>query len=344
MPEAADHRDGELALRVGAEIVAILDWSLDRGDQSLIALYEQAKRMQWNGSVDIDWRMPVDFGALLPVGSEFAVATFRASPIADRGRPCWDAFRWQVQAWMVCQFLHSEQAALVASARLAEVVPDADAKFCAISQAGDEARHTEVFGRYVRMHVADPYPVNEALRSVFQDALGARDWDFVALAIQCLVEPVALAGFRLAGTTFHDPLIKQIVAKVARDEARHVSFGTVLLRDVIPQMASAELADREEYVLTAVELLRRRFLLADVWERMDVDVQVGTAFAARDPGLSAYRQALFSRVVPMLANIGLLTPRVVDGLSGLDLLDGAARRVIERQTQGRLTSRSRLIR
>lgn len=328
--------DGADRLSVDADVTAILTWCYDSPGDRIAALYESAKLAQWNATTEIDWSLEVPFGSPLPDGSDYALGTFASSPIANRGRAAWDAFRWEVQGWMVCQFLHGEQAALVSSARLAEVVPDLRSKFYAISQAGDEARHTEAFSRYVRENVPQPYPVSPALLLLFQHALAAREWDFTALAIQCLVEPIALAGFRMAGATFHDDLVKQILAKIARDEARHVSFGVLLLKDVIPAMTARERADREEFVLETVALMRRRFLLGDVWERLEVPHTEGTEFAEHDPGLIAYRKVLFSRVVPMLAHIGLLTPPVVDGLEKLQLLDQAAVRTVHRVRRGDL--------
>ncbi|MFF4588369.1 ferritin-like domain-containing protein [Streptomyces sp. NPDC001388] len=321
---------GDARLSVSVPVSAVLSWEYDTPPTRLSHLYESAKLAQWNASTDIDWSLPVPFGAPLPEGSAHALGTFTSSPLAKRGKAAWDAFRWEVQGWMVCQFLHGEQAALVACARLAEALPDVESKLCVISQAGDEARHVEAFSRYAREHIPRPYPVTEALRSLFSDALTAREWEYTALAIQCLVEPVALAGFRLAGAAFHDDLIKQIMVKVARDEARHVSFGVLMLNQILPELTAAERADREEFVLESVALLRRRFLLADVWERLGVNARDGARFALGDPGLAAYRRSLFSRVVPLLAQVGLLTAPVVSGLERLDLLDGAAVRTVER--------------
>ncbi|MEV0282113.1 ferritin-like domain-containing protein [Streptomyces sp. NPDC050610] len=317
-------------MTVDATVVALLDWDYGAPATRLSQIYESAKLAQWNASTDIDWDTPVAFGSPLPEGSAYALATYRSSPLADRGKEGWDAFRWEVQSWMVCQFLHGEQAALVSCARLAEVLPGVENKLCMISQAGDEARHVEAFGRYVREHVREPFPVTGALQSLFKDALVAREWEFTVLAIQCLVEPVALAGFRLAETTFNDTLIKQIMTKVARDEARHVSFGVLLLKEVLPELTTAERARQEEFVLDSVALLWRRFLLADVWERLGIDRTEGIGFATHSPELISYRRALFSRVVVMLAQIGLLTPVVVAGLERLNLLDGVTMRTAER--------------
>ncbi|MDH6128367.1 ferritin-like domain-containing protein [Kitasatospora sp. GP82] len=324
------HPDGRTRLTIETGVAAVLTGDYGSLAGGMATLYEGAKAAQWNAATDIDWSLEVPFGEPLPDGSEYALGTFRLSPLGGRGSAVWDRFRWETQAWMVCQFLHGEQAAMLASARLAEVLPDIEAKFCAVSQAGDEARHVEVFARYVREHVPQPYPVSGGLRHLFEDALGAADWDLLALAMQCLVEPLALAGFRLAGATFHDDLIQQIVRRVARDEARHVSFGVLLLQDVVPQLSSAELVRREEFLIESVELMRRRFLLGDLWERFEVPLSDGAAFARSDPGLVAYRQALFSRVVAMLARIGLLTPRVVASLERMDLLSRIGARTVAR--------------
>ena len=72
--------------------------------------------------------------------------------------------------------------------------------------------------------------------------------------------------------------------------------------------------------------MRRRFLLEDVWDRLDVDRAEGVDFAAHDELMVTYRRAIFSRVVVALSQIGLLTERVRDGLAKLDLLDFAGGR------------------
>jgi hypothetical protein len=226
---------------------------------------------------------------------------------------------------MVSQFLHGEQGALVVASRLVEVVPDLDSKFYAASQAADEARHVEVFSRYLREKVPAPYPITAPLAELLEDLLADSRWDITALGMQIVVEALAMAAFRLAENTFHDDLICQITRLVARDEARHVSFGVLALEGIYAQMTRAELADREEMVLNAASLMRQRFLLEDVWERMEVNRDEGVGFAAHDALMVKYRQAIFAKVVSALGNIGLLTPRVRTGLERLDLLGFADR-------------------
>ncbi|MFE9535773.1 ferritin-like domain-containing protein [Streptomyces sp. NPDC006691] len=301
-----------------------LSWDYTPRTPQLQRLYQRAQEQQWSAAEDVDWTVAVPFGEPLPDGTDFARASFEASPMAVRGRPMWDTFRWELQSWLVSQFLHGEQAALAAAARLVQELPDVESKLCAASQVTDEARHVEAFARYLREKIPQPYAVNEALHALLRDVLSDARWDITALGMQIVVEALAMAAFRLAGTTFHDPLIRRITTLVARDEARHVSFGVLSLREVHRQLTSAERADREELVLDAAALMRRRFLLGDLWERLEVDHTAGIQYAATDRAMVAYRRTVFTRVVSALDHIDLLTGRVRQGLERLDLLgDGS---------------------
>lgn len=307
-------------MQVNSSLESVLDWDYESTKPAMRALYEKAKISQWSGEHDIDWSIEVPFGEPLPDTSWFSVAAFSSSPLAAGGKPLWDTFQWELQSWMVSQFLHGEQGALVVAGRLAATLPDLDSKSCAASQAVDEARHAEVFGRYLSEHVPEPYPIASSLHALLTDILSDNRWDVTALGMQILVEALAMAAFRLADRTFHDSLIRSIVRLVARDEARHVSFGVLSLEDVYDELTTVERAEREEIVLEGAALMRRRFLLEDVWERLEVDSSAGMEFAATNDLMVAYRQAIFARVVTALGRIGLMTPKVHDGLAKLDLL------------------------
>lgn len=307
-------------LHVNSSLESVLDWGYESSRPSMRALYEKAKRAQWSAEDDVDWTIEVPFGEPLPGTSWFSVAAFSASPLAHGGKPLWDTFQWELQSWMVSQFLHGEQGALVVAGRLAATLPDLESKYCAASQAVDEARHAEVFARYLSEHVPEPYPIASSLNTLLTDILADDRWDITALGMQILVEALAMAAFRLADRTFHDALIRTIVRLVARDEARHVSFGVLSLEAVYRELTTAELAVREEVVLEGAALMRRRFLLEDVWARLGIDTAAGVEFAASNELMVAYRQAIFARVVTALGRIGLMTPKVHDGLAKLDLL------------------------
>jgi hypothetical protein len=272
----------------------------------------------------IDWSA----GGGLQPDAAWALAAFASSPLARHGAGIWDAFRREFQGWMACQFLHGEQGALEATRRLEMLLPDADARAYAGVQVADEARHVEAFARYVRERVPEPYALSPPLGRLLDGALRERRWDFVVLGMQVIVESLALSAFRLASGTFADPLLQQISALVARDETRHVSFGVLLLRDAYRDLSASARAEREEFVLEAAELTSRRFLFGDIWQRLGVDVVEGEAFAAGNPTMVAWRQAVFAKVVTSVARIGLAGPGLRDGLERLGLLSAAGRRAL----------------
>lgn len=313
-------------MAVISPVTTALTWDYEPSSRSLSSVYERAKLGQWNASTDIDWSVEVPFGAPLPDDSYFALASFEASPLAGRGRPAWDTFRWELQSWMVSQFLHGEQGALAVAGRLMQALPVIDGKYCAAAQAVDEARHVEAFSRYLREKIPSPYPITSPLEALLRDILADSRWDITALGMQIIVEALAMAAFRLANTTFHDDLIREITRLVARDEARHVSFGVLSLEGIYGAMTSAERAEREELVLESASLMRRRFLLEDVWERLEADRRAGMSWAATNDLMVAYRQAIFTKVISALARLGLMTRRVRDGLAGLELLGFAGGR------------------
>jgi hypothetical protein len=307
-------------LCVPASVDAILNWDYDVHAPKVAALSERALNAQWNASVDLDWSIDVPFGAPLRHDSDYAIASFASAPFAHRGKRLLDAFRWELQSWMVSQFLHGEQGALIVAARLVELIPGVEGKTHAAIQAVDEARHVEVFSRYLRENVPAPYPVSGPLESLLSDILADSRWDVTAVGMQIVVEALAMAAFRLADSTFHDQLIKDIARLVARDEARHVSFGVLALAGSYSEMTRPELADREDMVLEAASTTRRRFMFEEVWERLDVPAAQGIEFAAHNEMMVKYRQAIFRKAVSALRAIGLLTDRVIGGLAALDLL------------------------
>ena len=59
---------------------------------------------------------------------------------------------------------------------------------------------------------------------------------------------------------------------------------------------------------------------------MEVDRAEGVEYASSNELMIKYRQGIFAKVVVALGNIGLMTPRVRDGLDKLDLLGFATPR------------------
>jgi hypothetical protein len=307
---------------VPASGAARFSWEYDDGRQRLLDLYQRGKDKQWDAAKRIDWDQPVDPSNVMEAGEEI-------TPI--HGSRQWeklnqaerDEVKHHLSAWLFSQFLHGEQGALTVAARIVESVPDMDSKFYAATQAMDEARHVELFSRFVKEKIGLFYPVNPDLAKLLADALSDSRWDMPYLGMQVLIEGLALAAFGVHRDIAGNPLVKQVLAYVMQDEARHVAFGRLALRDYYAQLTSSELADREEFVVEGCYLMRNRFIAREVWERLEFDVAECVEFSERSPVQQAFRQLLFSRIVPCVKDIGLWGPKVQRAYVDLGVMDAA---------------------
>jgi hypothetical protein len=232
-------------------------WSYDSKRERLLALYQKGKDKQWDAGKRINWDVEVDATNAVSLPFEF-------QPLV--GCPAWEKLSTQQKAefgrhqsaWLFSQFLHGEQGALTVAAKLVESVPDMDAKFYAATQVLDEARHLELFSRFVRDKVGLDYPVNTDLLSLIESALRDGRWDFPYLAMQVLIEGLALAAFGVHRDMTTNTLVKQLLTYVMQDEARHVAFGRLALRGYYAELSEAERADREDFVVEGCHLMRNR--------------------------------------------------------------------------------------
>src|SRR4051812_45588427 len=134
-------------------------------------------------------------------------------------------------SWQFSQFLHGEQGAMITAAKIVETVPDIDSKFYSATQTMDEARHVEIFSKFLHEKIGMIYPINNNLQNLLGDTLTDSRWDMPYLGMQVLIEGLALAAFGVIRDWATKPLPKQILAYVMQDEARHVAFGRMALRD-----------------------------------------------------------------------------------------------------------------
>jgi hypothetical protein len=152
-----------------------------------------------------------------------------------------------------------------------ESVPDLDSKFYAATQTMDEARHAETYARFLQEKVQLLYPINPSLKALLDDTLSDSRWDMPYLGMQVLIEGLALAAFGLLRDMTTKPLPKQILAYVMQDEARHVAFGRLALKDYYAELTTKEREEREEFVVEGCYLMRDRFRMQEVWENMGLD-------------------------------------------------------------------------
>ncbi|TDV57601.1 ribonucleotide reductase beta subunit family protein with ferritin-like domain [Actinophytocola oryzae] len=282
----------------------VFDWEYDEGRDRLLSLYEKGKQKQWDGAERLDWSIEIDKGNPMGVPEQ---------TIAIYGSRVWDSLgekdrgmvRHHLASWQFSQFLHGEQGALICSSKIVHTVPGLDAKFYAATQVMDEARHVEVYSRYLREKLELAYPINPGLKSLLDEVITDSRWDMTYLGMQVLIEGLALAAFALIRDIATEPLAKTLNAYVMQDEARHVAFGRLALRDFYPELTQAERAEREEFCVEACYLMRQRFLGEEVWRNLDIDADECIDYMRHSEHFKRFQSHLFSRIVPTLNDIGL---------------------------------------
>jgi hypothetical protein len=295
---------------------AIFTWDYEKGARpALNKLYEKAKKNQWNGETDLPWETEVDQEAvvLANAAAQGAMTGLGGEGLDLAGTPFekWDEKQWiqlgiESQNWTLSQFMHGEQGALVCTAKIVETVPWIDAKYYAATQVMDEARHVEVFAKYLDTKLSGHYPINAHLGLLLDDIVNDSEWDMTYLGMQIMVEGLALAAFGFIHQLTTEPLLKQLLRYVMADEARHVAFGVLSLKEVYEDMTAAELRHRQEFAFEAAVRMRDRFLQQEVWDRMGLPVKETIKLVMQAPERQIFQQMLFTKIVPNCKKLGLL--------------------------------------
>jgi hypothetical protein len=297
------------AVKNNSETTFTWDYSLAR--PPLRKLYEKAKTGQWNGTTDLPWATDVDVEATiaadqLSIGVGIDPTFYIGTALEKWDNKQWLEFGIESRRWTLSQFLHGEQGALVCTAKIVETVPWYDAKLYASTQVVDEARHVEVFARYLDEKMGGGYPVNAHLKLLLDDIIADSRWDMTYLGMQIMIEGLALAAFGYLHQLTGEPLLKQLLRYVMSDEARHVAFGVLSLKEVYEGMTDAEMKDRQEFAFEASIRMRDRFLQQEVWERMGVQPKDVVPLVLQDPTRAFFQQMLFAKIVPNCKKLGLL--------------------------------------
>jgi hypothetical protein len=290
---------------------ALFTWDYSLARPNLRRLYEKAKTGQWNGTTDLPWETPVDIEATIAadqaaIGAGIDPSQYADTPLAKWGEKEWVEFGIEGRRWSLSQFLHGEQGALLCTAKITETVPWYDAKLYASTQVVDEARHVEVFARYLEEKLGGGYQVNAHLRMLLDDIIKDSRWDMTYLGMQVMVEGLALAAFGFMHQLTGEPLLKQLLRYVMSDEARHVAFGVLSLQEAYAGMTDAEIKERQEFAYEASVRMRDRFLQQEVWEKMGVKPKEIVPLVLQDPTRMMFQQMLFAKIVPNCKKLGLL--------------------------------------
>ena len=298
---------------------ATFRWEYQDGNDNLLRLYAKGKQRQWDAADRIDWSQDLDPENPEQLPDEsiplFGSAVFERMTRAEKA-----TLRHHFQSWQLSQFLHGEQGALLCTAKIVQQVPRMDAKFYAATQVIDEARHVEAYSRLLHDKFELAYPITPTLKRLLDNVLSDSRWDMTYLGMQILIEGLALAAFAQIRDQSQNPLAASVNAYVMQDEARHVAFGRIALRDYYPQLTQAERDEREEFAVEACYLMRDRFQGEEVWATLGLPVAECAAHMLESGFMRTYRSALFSRIVPAMKEIGLWGPKIQKAYGEMNIL------------------------
>lgn len=311
---------------VPASHAAHFDWRYARERPALAKLFEAAKTSQWVSEEVLDWSIDVDphhpdrrlaDDRILPLS---AIPQYRALPSRVQHEQV-----HQLVAWMLSQFLHGEQGALFAACQVTESIGDLEAKLYGSTQVVDEGRHVEVFHRYLTQKLGRLYQINDNLYVLIDAIMGDSRWDLKFLGMQIMIEGLALGAFGTLRASTQEPLLKELLKYVITDEARHVTFGVLALRDYyLSEVSERDRRDREDWAFEMSLLMRNRFLAHEFYDEHYGHVMSRGAWdraILESPYMERFRRTMFRRIVPNLKRIGLLTARIRPHYQALGLLE-----------------------
>ncbi len=293
-------------------------WNYGSVKEGLRDLYEKAKRDQWNSTTQLAWNTHVEPESEIIPTTVNPMAGY--APFEKMNKKEQAHFRHAQLSFQLSQFLHGEQGALIVASQLVGGVPWIDAKYYAGSQTMDEARHVEVFSKYLHEKLEWEWAINPQLKELLDATLTDSRWDFKYLGMQIMIEGLAMAAFGNLYQMCQEPLLKELLHYVMRDESRHVAFGVVSLKGYYKDMPARELKDREDFIIYAAELMRNRLVGAEIAQAFGWNQEEVKNVVLESPVGKIFRSMLFQRVVPNLKRLGLLTKPVREAFEKLDIL------------------------
>ena len=307
-----------------AALTAIYNWNYGSEIDELRTLYANALDRQWIAVRDLDWDRGIDREAF---SRSFTLGGFPIQ-LTDFWQHLPEETRWHISrrtaAFMLSNFLHGEQGALMVASQLVSAVPHMDGKFYAATQTLDEARHVEVFAAYIEL-LDEVNPIMPSLKRVLDSTLATGSWMQKAVGMNIVVEGLALYMFRDMRNTTEEPLLKQLLTYVSRDEARHTGFGIKYLSNVVGTLDDRERAELEDFGFEAARLLidsRSGSTMRDsalaIWQEVGLEPQdVFRELAKeRDKLTAEFNQTggafgpVRGFVIPTLRAIGLFSERI----------------------------------
>lgn len=290
------------------------DWEYGSEVAELRTLYEKGKANQWNASTDLDWETPVSPNDWLG-GPEMALLP-NLLKMMGRSEAEQKAAMFDEVAHTCSQLLHGEQAALQLCGQLTALCPTTDEKLYAANQVNDEARHVEIFARFVGEKMGTIYPIIPTLKFLLDELLAVEGYHMKTLGMQTLFEGMAVGLMGMMRDQSRNPLFSKMLQLAEQDEARHAAFGVLTMRRVVRDASPAERDAMEDWAFKVLEALNANQnlgMLHVLGPKYGIDPnQITEMILAMPEWREMNSQAYMHTVVPNLIRLGLITERTRD--------------------------------
>ena len=311
-----DDKLAAMRSRLDVDAPVELHWTWEYGSEveELRRLYEKGKAGQWDAQTDLDWSTPYspDEWVINPEGSMLAQITkMMGKDEATQKEAAFDE-----SAYVISQLLHGEQAALQLCGQLTNVCDKMDQKFYAASQVIDEARHIEVFAKFLQEKAGTIYPVDPTIKLLLDTLLQAEGMAKKTLGMQTLFEGMAVGIMGLMRQECRNPLLREMLRRVEGDEARHAAFGVLSMRRVMREAEPEQRAELEDWafdILEALNAAQQIQMLRTFSDKYGIDADAITELTIGLPDFDELNSMIYMHtVVPNLKNLGLITERTED--------------------------------
>lgn len=205
------------------------------GHQGINALFAKAHSADWDIEHDVDWhqRVAPDDPLVHPDWNPFGqTATFRALP---------EAVQTRVTRQGVGRILNTlqvgESVAQDVCAKLALSLREEDYRNHAVAQAMDEARHHLAYRRFIDMMEEPVEDLDPGIEMTFDGLLAASEPLELIATEQFFLESFAMTIFENLVRYARNPLLKQVVTLITRDESRHMGFGVLYIAEWMKQQS-----------------------------------------------------------------------------------------------------------
>jgi hypothetical protein len=199
------------------------------GHQGINALFAKAHSADWDIEHDVDWTLPVD--ATEPLvnhewGAFAQTPTFKALPEAAKDRVTRRGLGRIINILQV-----GESVAQDVCAKIALSVHEEDYRNHAAAQAMDEARHHLAYRRFLEKMNEEVEDIDLGTEMMFDALLASNDPLTLIATEQFFLESFAMNIFEGIQRHARNPLLRDILTLITRDESRHMGFGVLYVSE-----------------------------------------------------------------------------------------------------------------